>query len=281
MRHATGDVSQTRIPGVVLYRTTEINIRMPTIYKPSFCVLIQGAKEVHLKDSVFRYKAGEYLIASVDMPVIGRVVEASPATPYLCLQVELDKKVLSDIVISRKDMPENSARAGALAVCSVEGALHDCISRLIQLLDYPEDMAIVSPLLVREIHYRILQSDDAGFLRQLSFEGSHIAKIATAIQKIKADLFTSISMEDLAEQVGMSSSSFYAHFKAITHLSPLQFQKNLRLMEAKQLMLAEAVDATTAAYRVGYQSSSQFSREYSRLFGDSPKRDIAALSGSA
>ncbi len=234
-----------------------------------------------LGEETYCYGASQYLVVSVDLPLSGFVVEATPDKPYLGFKLNLDPRELCDIIAQTNPsarQKEDSVRG--LFVSTADAPLLNCAIRLTRLLDTPQDIPMLAPMIVREIYYRLLIGEQGEAVRQIATSGSNMQRIAEVIQLIKADFTQPMRVEDLADRVSMSPSSFHYHFKQVTSMSPLQYQKQLRLLEARRLMLAENSNATSAAYDVGYESPSQFSREYSRLFGAPPSRDIARLKSS-
>lgn len=280
-RHTDGKgdgFHQTAIDQMVFQRVSSVPAAIHSICNPFFAILVQGKKEVLLGEEVYPYGVAQYLVASVDLPLSAFVVDATPDKPYLGLRVNIDPCQLCDLALqtsSTKRQPENAVRG--LFVSTIDQPLLDCTLRLTKLLDTPQDIAILAPLMIRELYYRLLMSDQGAAVRQIATSGSNMQRIAEVIKRLKADLARPIRVEDLARQAEMSASSFYHHFKAVTSMSPLQYQKQLRLLEARRLMLAENCNASNAAYQVGYESSSQFSREYARMFGAPPIRDIEHL----
>ena len=274
-------IHPTAIPGVNCIRLSELHARLPSVYTPCICVIVQGRKRVLLEKEVYEYRPSQYLAVSVDLPVIGEVTEGSRKKPYLCLQIELNRLELAELLVQTRTTldREGTVRRG-IFVAQVDRQLGDCVLRLARLLDTPQDIPILAPMIRREIHYRLLVSPHGRTIAQLARTGSHAQRIAAAIRHLKAGYDKPIRIEALASRVGMSVSSFHAHFKAVTAMSPLQYQKRLRLLEARQIMLAEMRDAVSTAYRVGYESPSQFSREYARVFGNPPGRDIKRLTAS-
>lgn len=252
------------------------------VYSPSICVIAQGAKEVLLGDERFRYDPGNYLLCSLDVPVVAQVVEATPAKPYLGLKLELDPTLVTSVSVEAGVSPGRSdSSVKSIAVSPLRGDLLDAFVRLFRLLDNPADYRVISPLVTREIIYRLLMSEQGPRLRQMAVFGGTTHRITKAVQTLRTRFSESLNIEDLARDLGMSVSSFHQHFRTATTMSPLQFQKLLRLQEARRLLLAEDLDASTAAVRVGYDDASQFTREYKRLFGDPPMRDVARSRQSA
>lgn len=256
----------------------------PTSYMlaPSICLIGQGRKRLFLGEDVYVYDANRFLITSVDLPVVAQIMEASPEKPYLGLTMALDLRIISQLMLDHH-MP--SPRPGkdrlGIAVSDISAPLLDAFNRLLDLLRQPADIPALAPLIQQEIFYRLLMSEQGERLRQITAVGNHGYQVARAIDWLKANFSKPVKVEELAGKAGLSVSAFHNHFRAMTALSPLQFQKKMRLNEARRLMLAEHLDASRAAFEVGYESPSQFSREYSRLFGAPPSRDIKNLVRSA
>lgn len=259
----------------VRYDTSET---IQDVSEPLFAIVVQGEKKLSLSEEKFQYGVAQYLVTSVDLPLSVCMIEATPDQPYLGLKLNLDPAQLCEIIVQTNpdiDKKENSVRG--LCVSDASPSLIDCAIRLTKLLDTPQDIPFLAPLIIREIYYRLLTDEQGEAVRQVATFGSNMQRIADVIKQIKTEFAKPLRVEELAEQANMSAASFHRHFKAVTSMSPLQYQKHLRLMNARQIMLAEAIDATQAAYRVGYESTSQFSREYSRMFGAPPIRDIERL----
>lgn len=269
---------QAAVPGLLLLRHEKPTEPRIGLTEPSICMIAQGAKRIHLEDESFDYDPHNYLLSSVHLPATYQVITASPDEPYLGLVLKFDMRELSQLMIdSNLPSPGNRSVDRCMATGEVTLSLLSAFQRLVALLDQPEDIPILAPMLHREILYRLLMGDQGAKLRQIASAGSRSNQVARAIDWLKANYAEQLKVEQLAEMANMSSSSFHNHFRAMTSLSPLQYQKHLRLQEARRLMLAEDLDATRAAYQVGYESSSQFSREYSRLFGAPPLRDVSTL----
>ncbi|HEY0960994.1 MAG TPA: AraC family transcriptional regulator [Pseudomonadales bacterium] len=268
----------TAIRGVNCIRFSERNARLPSVYTPCVCFIVQGRKRVLLDKEVYAYRPSQFLAVSVDLPVIGEVTEGSVEKPYLCLQVELDQAQLAELLVQSPALPPHQrATPRGVFVGKLDASLGDCALRLARLLLAPQDIPLLAPLIKRELYYRLLTGAHAAAIAQLARAGSSMQRIGLAIRELKSNFDKPVRIEDLASRIGMSVSSFHAHFKAVTAMSPLQYQKRLRLMEARQIMLMEMRDAASTAYRVGYESPSQFSREYARVFGNPPGRDIQQL----
>ncbi len=273
-----GDQYATGIPGLSLHKRNEPSEPISILYEPRICVVAQGAKRVLLGDDTYVYDAHHFLITSVDLPTVVQVINASPEKPYLGLVLRLDQREMSQLMVDSNlppPRPQQSSRG--MATGEVTLTLLTAFQRLIDLLDEQKDIPILAPIIQREIFYRLLVGDQGTRLRQMASAGSQSHQIARAIYWLKGNFTRPLRIDDLAAQANMSTSTFHHHFRAMTAMSPLQYQKWLRLYEARRLMLSENQDATTAAFQVGYESPSQFSREYSRLFGAPPLRDITNL----
>ena len=246
---------------------------------PMLAIVVQGKKGAALGEEIYRYGEAQYLVVSVDQPISGFIIEATPDRPYLGFKLDLDPRELCEIIAIQTPAivgkKETSVRGFFTSTADV--SLLDCALRLTRLLDTPQDIPILAPMMVREIYYRLLIGEQSEAVRQIATSGSNMQRIAAVIQDIKVDFTKPMRVADLAEKASMSPSSFHHHFKQVTSMSPLQYQKHLRLLEARRLMLAENYNAITAADRVGYESPSQFSREYARLFGAPPIQDIERL----
>ncbi|WP_339319116.1 AraC family transcriptional regulator [Paenibacillus sp. FSL R10-2734] len=271
-------VHQTAIPSLFFMRDSNASVRRHGVYKPSLCIVVQGAKEVWLAQEHFRYSPSDYLVASVHLPVTAQVTEATPDVPYLGFKLEFTTsqilEVLQDSEV-RVYAKENPKRA--MFVSQLESSLMDAVLRLVRLLDKPKDIPVLAPLFTKEILYRVLQGQNGITLEHIVMEGSSTHQIRDVIEHIMNNYASSFRIEELAEIANMSVSSFHRYFKEVTAMSPIQFQKQLRLQEARRLLLTESADATDVAFRVGYESPSQFSREYSRMFGFPPRQDIKRL----
>ena len=273
-----GEQHVTRVPGLSLYRRCEPTGPISGMYDPSICLVAQGAKRVLLGEDSFAYDARHYLITSVHLPTVVQIVEASPERPYLGLKLQLDQREISQLMVdSHLPPPRPQQSSRGMAVGEVTLALVTAFQRLVDLLAEEGDIPILAPIIQREIFYRLLVGDQGARLRQIASAGSQSNQIARAIEWLRDNFARPLRVDDLAAHVRMSTSTLHHHFRSMTALSPLQFQKQLRLQEARRLMLAEHLDAASAAFEVGYESPSQFSREYSRLFGVPPLRDITTL----
>lgn len=268
----------TAIPALSLYRLEAPREPVSCMYEPGICLIAQGAKRVLLGEDAYVYDAHHYLITSVDLPVVAQIIEASREKPYLGLVLRLDQREITQLMVdSNLPLPRTQQAGRGMAVSDVSLPLLNAFRRLIDLLDEPADIPILAPLVQREILYRLLVGEQGPRLRQIGVAGSQSHEIARAIDWLKGNIARPFRVDDLAAYTQMSTSAFHHHFRALTAMSPLQYQKWLRLHEARRLMLIEHLDATSAALQVGYESPSQFSREYSRLFGAPPLRDIRNL----
>lgn len=269
---------QTPIAGLSFFRRDRRTPPGLCLIEPSVIVLAQGAKRVLAGDEAYAYDTRRFLVASHDVPASSEVVKASAREPCLGLVLKLDLRLLTELMAQAPLAPpkERTASSG-MALGAVTPSLLAAFKRLTDLLDEPEAIGVLAPLLLRELHYRLLTSDQAARLRQLASIGSQSHLVARAIDWLKANYAAPLRIEDLAERVHMSPSSLHHHFRQLTSMSPLQYQKWIRLNQAKRLMLNEGFDAARAAFEVGYESPSQFSREYARLFGAPPKRDVVGL----
>jgi AraC-like DNA-binding protein len=273
-----GGLIETAIPGLSLYRLDEPTPPTSIMYEPRICMVAQGAKRVLLGDDTYVYDEHHLLIASVDLPTVVQIIKASRKKPYLGLVLKLDQREISQLMVdSNLPLPRPQQSSRGMATCEVTLPLLNAFQRLIDLLAEPKDIPILAPIIQREIVYRLLVGDQGSHLRQIASAGSQSQQIARAIDWLKDNFTQPLRIDDLATQVNMSTSTFHHHFRALTAMSPLQYQKWLRLYEARRLMLTEHQDAATAAFQVGYESPSQFSREYKRLFGAPPLRDITKL----
>ncbi|WP_020620357.1 AraC family transcriptional regulator [Paenibacillus daejeonensis] len=264
---------QTAIPGLSLLRASQPSARMESVYKPSLCIVAQGAKTAALAEELHRYDPASFLVTSVELPVVGHIVEAKPESPYLSLKLTFDADMILELVQTSPVQPAPTDPRG-IRVSRVSESLLEAVVRLVRLLETPQDVPVLAPLMIREILYRVLQGEQGPWLRSFAIPGSQAQRIAQAIRTINRDFDRPLLVEQLAGSVHMSASAFHKHFKRITRLSPLQYQKTVRLQEARRLMLTEAMQAADAAYRVGYESPSQFSREYVRMYGQSPAQDM-------
>lgn len=277
-RHApaTG-MYATPLPRLSLFRADQPTLPIPSVYEASLCLIAQGAKRVSIADHSLVYDAARYLVVSLDLPLTGHIITARPDKPYLCCKIDLDLAVLADLIVAEGGAPPSPARVPTLAVYPSDPHLIDAACRLVGLLDQPEAAPVLAPLVEREILFRLLAGPHGAVLRHLATADSHLHQVSRAIAHIRAGFRGPLRVRDIAAAAGMSESSLHEHFKAITRVTPLDYQKQLRLQEARQLMVAEGAGAGAAGFAVGYESPSQFSREYRRLFGAPPRQDVGRL----
>ncbi|HEY2289808.1 MAG TPA: AraC family transcriptional regulator [Thermoanaerobaculia bacterium] len=270
------------LQGLRLNRASAPTEPLHGVSRPSFCVIAQGSKEVLLGDSRYRYDPAHYLLATVELPVVGQVVEASAERPYLSLRLDLDPALVGSVMVEAGHLSSRSqGDVRALDVSPLDADLLNAVVRLARLLDAPAEARVLRPLITREIVFRLLMGEQGNRLRHLALLGGHTDRIAEAVERLRRDFDQPLRIDSLARELGMSVSGFHHHFKAVTAMSPLQFQKQLRLQEARRLLLGENLDAASAGHRVGYDDASQFSREYKRLFGQPPMRDVERLREAA
>ncbi len=266
------------LQGLHLYRRSLPLEPVHGVVEPSVCVIAQGSKEVLQGESRYRYDPSQYLLATVELPHVSQVLEASKERPYLSLRLELAPTHVSSVMVEAgHSSPPGPADVRAIAVSPLDVHLLDAFVRLTRLLDAPAEAPVLLPLITREIIYRLLIGEQGGRLRHLAILGGYTPHIARAVDRLRRDFDQPLRIEQIARELGMSVSGLHHHFKAVTAMSPLQFQKRLRLQEARRLMLGEDLDAASAAYRVGYHDASHFNREYKSLFGVPPMRDVQRL----
>jgi AraC-like DNA-binding protein len=273
-RHCPDDHVSTAIPGIGLHTGVGSTDPLPVVYPTMVCFVLQGAKRVTIGGRALVYRGESYMLLSIDLPVTGQVIEATDAAPYLAISLLLDPAAIAVLLL---DMPaeRGAADPAGLTIGALTPDLVEPLRRLVGLLDRPADIPVLAPLAERELLYRLLQGQQAPVLRELALADSRLAQIRRAVAWIGADLTRALRIESLAAHVGMSTSSFHRHFKAVTGVSPIQYQKQMRLQEARRRLLADAGDVASVAFAVGYESASQFTREYARAFGLPPRRDAA------
>ena len=265
-------------PGLFLGRSSQPTERVHSVFKPAFCVIAQGSKQVLLGEEVFRYDPGHYLISTVDLPIVSRVMEGSKERPYFSFRLNLDASLVASVMMeSGIEINKSDARVKAMDVSSIDASMLDAVVRLARLLDTPDEIQVLAPLIIREIVYRLFRGEQGARLSHLLAAGGDTRRISKAIGHLREHFNEPLKIEETARELGMSVSGFHHHFKSVTAMSPLQFQKQIRLQEARRLMLGEDLDAASAGFRVGYEDPSYFSREYKKLFGAPPQRDIAQL----
>lgn len=264
--------------GFFLARSSQPTEMVHSMFKPALCVIAQGSKQVLLGEEVFRYDPGHYLISTVDLPIVSQVVEASEEQPYLSFRLNLDASLVASVMMeSGVETIKGVAIIKAMDVSSIDANMLDAVVRLARLLDAPDEIQVLSPLIIREIVYRLLRGEQSARLSHLLASAGDTRRISMAIGHLRENFDRPLRIDAIARELGMSVSGFHHHFKSVTTMSPLQFQKQIRLQEARRLMLGEDLDAASAGFRVGYEDPSYFSREYKKLFGAPPQRDIARL----
>ena len=269
---------QTALPCLALSRGSTPTLCMPAIYQPCLAIVVQGRKRAVLNNEVFQYDALNYLVVSVTLHAMGQVLEATPEHPFLSIRLNLDLEEIARLVLELGDRgPSPAAADRGLFVARLDEPLLDAVLRMVKLLETPEDIDVLAPVIQREIYYRILRGDLGSRLVDLAQSEGGNHRVVRAIEWLKQHYVAPLRIEALADAVHMSPSALHHRFKAVTAMSPLQYQKHLRLHEARRLMFADGIESATAAHRVGYESASQFSREYRRLFGAPPRSEIARL----
>jgi AraC-like DNA-binding protein len=276
-RTVSEDGAKEVLPGFFLARSSRPSQSLNTVYQPAFCFIAQGRKRALLGEEVFRYDPGHYLLFTVDLPLIFHIEKATPDEPYLGLRLDLDPSLVASVLVEADiKIKKGDASTKAMDVHSIDANLLDAVVRLVRLADEPESSTVLAPLIVKEIIYRLLAGGQGARLGHLLQSGD-TQRISRAIGHLREHFDEPLKIDDFARQLGMSVSGFHHHFKSVTAMSPLQFQKQIRLQEARRLMLGEDLDAASAGFRVGYEDPSYFSRDYKKLFGSPPQRDIVSL----
>jgi AraC-like DNA-binding protein len=273
---------ETAIPELTFWRFSNPTEPAQVIQQPAVYVVVQGRKQVTVGDQTYVYDPTQYLAVSLEVPASGNVVVATPELPYLCLTIRVDARELAALLIETgRPTPRDDHDGSALFVSALEAPLLDALLRLVQLLDTPQDIPVLAPLVLREFQYRLLQGEQKGRLAEMAIGDGRLRRVAVAITWIREHFAEPLQVDDLARLVSMSPSALHAHFRAAAGVSPIQYQKRLRLQEARRRLLTDASSAEGVAYEVGYASASQFSREYARLFGQPPRRDAVAIRADA
>jgi AraC-like DNA-binding protein len=276
-RYSSADaVSSTPLESLKIVRRNAKTGPVHSLYEPCMCFVVQGEKIVSIGSAQYRCEPSKFFASAANMPVVGEVVKASAESPYLCLVLKLDQKIIYELVNATGQRIDNSMATGVFTD-EVTTALTDAFLRLMRTLGNDGDRQILAPLIIREIVYYLMKSRFAAVIYQIGVKGSQMWRIYGSIEKIRRDFASPMTVESLAELADMSPSAFHQYFKKVTLLSPIQFQKLVRLQEARRLLATETEDVTSVAYRVGYESPSQFSREYARLFGLPPSKDMRNL----
>jgi len=266
------------LKGLHFNRSSSPSECLHSVSIPAFCAIAQGSKEVFLGSDRYQYDPIHYLLATVELPIISQILAASKAQPYLSLRLDLEPTLVGSVMVEA-GYPSSRSHTDvkAIDVSPLDANLLDAVVRLVRLLDSPAEAHVLAPLIKREIIYRLLMGEQGNRLRHIAVVGGYTHYIARAVERLRKDFNQPLRIDSIARELGMSVSGFHHHFKAVTAMSPLQFQKQLRLQEARRLMLGQNLDATTAAYQVGYDDASHFNREYKRLFGSPPMRDVERL----
>lgn len=265
-------ICPTPIDGLYMLKASRLELPYHVIYRPSLCIVAQGAKTVTLGEQAFEYRAGQALIVSLEVPALGQVTEASPESPYFAMVLEFDMRIMRD-VLKELDQPCTRSKGPGVFVETLGQPLIACLERLVDLLDMPKSIPILYPSVMREICYWLLTGNNAEEIYRLAAVDSHTQRIGNAILLLRENYARTVPIQLLASTARMSLSSFHYHFKSLTSMTPHQYQKHLRLAEARRLLRADGAKVASAAYKVGYESASQFSREYARMFGAPPKMD--------
>lgn len=265
------------LDGLTLRVETQPSEMIHSVYRASFCGVLQGAKVSFLGERAYRYDRGKCLIASMDLPVTARIVEASPDTPYMAFSLAIDPATIADLVLEDGQGAATAASLTTVAVGELDEGLLDPLARLFALLDSPRDLAVLAPLIRREMVWRLLNGPHGAMLRQIGLADSRMARIARVVTWIRDNFDQPLRVPDLAALAGMSPASFHRHFRAATAMTPVQYQKQIRLQAARRMLLADGVEVASVGYAIGYESPSQFSRDYRRLFGEAPGRDAAVM----
>ncbi len=268
------------LKGLHLYRSSSPT-RLHSVSTPAFCLIAQGSKEIFLGNERYIYDPAHYLLVTAELPTVSQVIEASPERPYLSLRLNLDPTLVGSVMVEAGQFsPRSHADMRAINVSPLDTNLLNAVVRLVRLVDSPTEARFLAPLITQEIVYRLLMGAQSDRLRHIAVLAGQTHHIARAIERLRKEFDQPLRIDDIARELGMSVSSFHHHFKAVTAMSPLQFQKRLQLQEARRLMLGEAFDVASAAYQVGYGDASHFNREYKRFFGLPPKRDVERLQES-
>jgi AraC-like DNA-binding protein len=277
-RYAPTDGSHSSlITSLHFTRISEMEGPVFAVQGPALCIIVQGAKEFTVAESRYYYDPFHYLVVSLDLPYIGQIIQADPQSPLLCMSLQIEPELIFDILqdISPSISEVDSHRG--MFIGEITSLLLDACCRLVRLLETPKDIPVLSTLIIREIFYRILQAEQGDFLKQIGIRDSYTRKIAEITVMIREEFDKPLNIACLARTANMSVASLYRHFKQVTAMSPLQYQKQLRLQKARHLLISTRINAADAGFQVGYESPSQFSREYSRMFGFSPKSDVKHL----
>ena len=276
------DGSAEPLRGLLLHRASAPREPLHSVYEPVFCVIAQGSKEVFLDQERYVYDPAHYLLVTAELPLVSHVLEASRELPYLSLRLQLDPSLVGAVLAEAgQPIAPNAGELRAITASALDAGLLDAVVRLMRLLDNPDEAPFLAPLITREIVFRLWRGEQGGRLRYLAGLSGTTAPITRAIERLHREFDQPLRIDTFARELGLSASAFHHRFKAVTAMSPLQFQKRLRLQAARRLMLVEGLDAANTAYRVGYNDASHFNREYKRLFGLPPQRDVERLREAA
>lgn len=274
LRHAPPGLTITPIPRVDICVGQGSTDKAPCLYRSMICFILQGSKRVAINDNLLSYDSEQYLISALDLPLIGQIIDAQGGQPYVAISLVLDPAILAELAAAMPPVRESEQKGIGIAINPMTASLRDTLLRLLSLLDTPDDISILGPMVERELLYRLLQGPQGRLLRQIAQPEGALGGIRRAVAWIRDHYNTRLRIEALCDASGMSRASLHRHFLSMTGLSPVQYQKQLRLQEARQLLLAGEHRAADVAFAVGYESASQFSREYLRQFGASPARDV-------
>lgn len=269
---------ETAIPALNFLRSDEPGEVLHIVHKPALCVVLEGRKEVRLWHECYHYDALNYLVVSVTLPLSGEVIQASAGHPYLCIRLDIDPAEIAGLLSEVAPVERATATPGrGLFLDSLDTPLLDALMRLVGLLETPDDIALLAPMALREIFYRVLRGQQGARLLDVAIPDSQTQRVSRAIEWLNNHYVEPLRIDALAQRVNLSPSTLHQRFKAVTAMSPLQYQKQLRLQEGRRLLISEQADVSSTSHRMGYESPSQFCREYSRLFGASPLKDVARL----
>jgi AraC-like DNA-binding protein len=274
-RHADGSYRPTALPGIKVMEAPAQTQSLGGVAEPTFSLVAQGSKRAIMADLILDYHEGQYLVVSVDLPMTAHITRASAELPFLAFSMSLKPAQIAALLLETASGDKAAATPSGVAVSDANADLLDPIVRLLRLLDRPEDIRVLAPAIEREILWRLITGEQGAMIRQIGLADSRLSQVGRAIRLLRKQYATLLRIDDLAEAAGMSTTSFHRHFRAVTSMSPIQYQKLLRLQEARALLVAEAQDVAAVGFAVGYDSPSQFSREYRRLFGVPPSKDLA------
>lgn len=280
-RFSTPGTYETAIASLHIIRMDAPSEVIYTVHRPALCLIVQGAKALRLGEEQYRYDPLNYLVVSVTVPVAGQVIEASPQAPYICIRLDFEPAEIAQLIAEAPPAGVPSEPERAVFLDRIDVPLLDTMLRLVRLLDTPRDIGMLAPMALRELYYRLLRGSHGRRLYEIALGDSQTHRVTRAIDWLNKHYTQPLRIEELARVANLGNSTLHHRFKAVTSMSPLQYQKQLRLQEARRLMISEGLDVSSACYRVGYESPSQFSREYSRQFGSPPSKDVSRLIHSA